>query len=93
MNNNARQASTALAVVKKARILSRFCFQLREWRESKAKKIAEVAGEMGVATASWGHWETGRCLPSVANLLLLAQYTGIPPQHFFCPNSERCPFG
>ncbi|MFA7345336.1 MAG: helix-turn-helix transcriptional regulator [Terrimicrobiaceae bacterium] len=79
-------------MLKKAEMLSLCGGKLRQWRKSKAKKITEAAGEMGVATASWGHWETGHCLPSVANLLLLAQYTGIPLQHFLCPNSDRCPF-
>lgn len=81
-----------LAGSERAQISFRFGCRLRQWRESKTKKIAEAAGEMGVATASWGHWETGRSMPSITNLLLLAQYTGIPIQHFLCPNTESCPF-
>jgi transcriptional regulator with XRE-family HTH domain len=71
---------------------SQFGLRLREWRESNGLKISAVAAELGVATSSWGHWETGHSLPSGANLILLTIYTGIPLQHFVCPNSHRCPF-
>ena len=55
-------------------------------------KIAEAAAAFGVAVSTWGHWETGRSLPSGDNLLLLSEFVGIPLQHFVCPYAERCAF-
>jgi len=77
---------------KKPDVLLRFSFRLKQWREAKGRKLSDVACEFGVATSSWGHWEEGLCLPSGENLLLLVEFTGIPIQHFVCPNTERCPF-
>lgn len=79
-------------MLSKTAMQSQFGTRLRQWRQAKSRKISEVAGEMGVHTSSWGHWETGRSIPSGENMLLLAKYTGVPLQHFICPNSERCPF-
>ena len=92
MSQENRERSDVLPKLEKGEVLSRFGSRLKQWRESKGKKISDVAGEFGVAPSSWGHWETGHCLPSGENLLLLAEYTGVPLQHFICPNSERCPF-
>ena len=65
---------------------------LRMWRKERGLKMEEVAMEIGVSKATWGHWEGGRRFPQAENLLALSQYTKIPIQHFFCPNRNRCPF-
>ncbi len=65
---------------------------LREWRAERGTKMSVAASELGVSTATWGHWEEDRRFPNLDNLLLLSKYTGIPVQHFLCPNRSRCPF-
>jgi len=72
--------------------LIRFSVLLKHWRISQSVKISEAAAQLGVSASTWGHWETGTRFPSCENLIHLANLTGIPPQHFFCPNADRCPF-
>ena len=66
---------------------------IHDWRMAHGLKISVAARELGVSTATWGHWEETRRMPSLANLQLLALYTGIPIQHFLCPNHKQCPLG
>jgi len=73
-------------------VAARFSEGLQGWRQRSGKTISEAAGEFGVAVSTWGHWETGHSFPSVENLLLLAQYIGVPAQTFLCPNSDKCAF-
>jgi transcriptional regulator with XRE-family HTH domain len=65
---------------------------LRQWRKENGVKETVAARELGVSTATWGHWEEGVRFPTADNLVALARYTNIPIQHFFCPNRDRCPF-
>ena len=65
---------------------------LREWRKENGVKETAAAEELGVGTATWGHWEEGVRFPSLKNLVALSRYTNIPIQHFFCPDRHRCPF-
>ncbi|MCX6971227.1 MAG: helix-turn-helix transcriptional regulator [Verrucomicrobia bacterium] len=65
---------------------------LRKWRKEHGIKETAAAEELGVGAATWGHWEEGVRLPTLKNLVALSRYTGIPLQHFFCPNRHRCPF-
>jgi transcriptional regulator with XRE-family HTH domain len=65
---------------------------LRQWRAEHGVKEAGAAKELGVSTATWGHWEEGTRFPTANNLVALSEYTRIPIQHFFCPNRSRCPF-
>ena len=65
---------------------------LRQWRKDHGVKETAAAEELGVGAATWGHWEEGVRLPTLKNLIALSRYTGIPIQHFFCPNRHRCPF-
>lgn len=65
---------------------------IRDWRRSRGLKISVAARELGVSTATWGHWEEARRTPTVSNLQLLSLYTKIPIQYFFCPHHRKCPF-
>ena len=69
-----------------------FAVLLRQWRKERGVKESVAAKELGVSTATWGHWETGARFPSAKNLLALSRYTKIPIEHFFCTNRHRCPF-
>jgi len=69
-----------------------FATLLRQWREERGIKESVAAQELGVSTATWGHWETGARFPTAKNLLALSLYTETPIQHLFCPNRHRCPF-
>ncbi len=73
-------------------VTKEFAALLRKWREMNEIKISVAASELGVSTATWGHWEEARRFPNLDNLLLLSKYTEIPVQHFLCPNRSRCPF-
>ena len=92
MVGNSWVRSEALRKLGKEKILGRFAAGLQRWREARKRKISDVATEFGVAASTWGHWETGHRFPSGENLALITEYTGIPLQHFICPNSDRCPF-
>lgn len=71
--------------------IAAFGANLRWWRKTRRAKLATVAREFGIATATWGHWETGRCLPGGHHLHLLSTYTGIPVRCLFCPTLPDCP--
>ena len=66
--------------------------RLRDWRISRGLKIATASLHLGVSTATWCHWETGRRTPNSEMLALLIQYTGISIEELICPGIERCPF-
>lgn len=65
--------------------------RLKHWRLREKRKLAEVAALLGVFTATWGHWETGRHLPSGDLLLAIERLTGIPLHVLFCPHLDTCP--
>ena len=65
---------------------------LHEWRKRNNLKLSTAAAQIGVSAAAWGYWEEGKRFPDVEHLVALAETTGIPIQHFFCPNREHCPF-
>ena len=65
---------------------------LRRWRATHKRKIADAAGELGVATATWGHWETEKRSPSLETLHLLARLVGIPTRCMICSCVKRCHF-
>ncbi len=65
--------------------------RLRHWRLSQDLNIALAAGQLGVSTATWGHWETGEHLPSGDLLLAIEDLTGIPLHVLFCPHLDSCP--
>jgi len=69
---------------------SHFSAILRQWRTGQKRKIADVAGYLGVSTATWGHWETGLYMPSVETLHLVSEITQIPVRYLVCPDSGRC---
>lgn len=66
--------------------------RLKWWRNKEGLKIAAAAGNLGVSTATWGHWETGHTFPSGEMLLDLCELTGLPLQLLLCPHMEDCPF-
>jgi transcriptional regulator with XRE-family HTH domain len=63
---------------------------LQLWREKKRKKMEAAAKELGVATATWGHWEAGRRFPGLHHLSCLSQYIGVPVCRLICCKSELC---
>jgi transcriptional regulator with XRE-family HTH domain len=66
--------------------------RLKHWREDKGIKVSAAARELGVASSTWTHWETGRRFPSASLLLGLIEYTGVPLVELICENSAKCPF-
>ena len=65
--------------------------RLKHWRKRGELSIAAAADELGVSTATWGHWETGEHLPSGDLLLAIETLTGIPLHVLFCPHLDSCP--
>lgn len=51
---------------------------LRMWRERKGIKMESAASELGVATATWAHWEAGRRFPAAKHLTCLSQLLRLP---------------
>ena len=66
--------------------------RLKWWRTKQTLTLENVASNLGVSTATWGHWETGHSFPSGEMLLDLSRLTGLPLQVLFCPHLETCPF-
>ena len=66
--------------------------RLKWWRNKEGLKIAAAAHDLGVSTATWGHWETGHAFPSGDMLFDLCDLTGLPLQMLVCPHMEDCPF-
>jgi transcriptional regulator with XRE-family HTH domain len=64
--------------------------RLKEWRKKGDIKTEAAARELGVSTATWGHWETGHTFPSGEMLLDICRLLDLPLQRLFCPHS--CPF-
>lgn len=60
------------------------------WREQRGLKMETAAKELGVSTATWGHWETGRRFPAMNQLSILAQYVGVPPCRLISDCTEVC---
>ncbi len=65
---------------------------LKGWRERAGHKITHAAAQLGVAAATWGHWEAGKRFPNAANLSLLSRYTGHSIPELLCANAHRCPY-
>jgi len=65
------------------------CF-LRRWRSEKDRKIADVASHLGVATSTWGNWETMLSMPSVQTLHDMPKVVGVPARCLICTGVERC---
>ena len=64
---------------------------LRDWRKKNGVKVETAARDLGVATATWGHWEAGRRLPAAKNLTYLSQYLKLPICHLFhCLTDGDC---
>jgi transcriptional regulator with XRE-family HTH domain len=66
--------------------------RLKWWRTQQGLTIENVAADLGVSTATWGHWETGHTFPSGDMLLNISLMTKLPLQLLFCPHMEACPF-
>lgn len=65
---------------------------LLAWRLEHGLKMQAAARELGVATSTWGHWETGRRFPNHSSLILISLYTGLPLLRLLCADHDRCPF-
>lgn len=72
-------------------ILKNFSDLLRQWRKDNGLKQSAAAKELGVSTATWGHWEEKIRFPTVGNLIALSRYTKIPVALFICPDGHHCP--
>jgi transcriptional regulator with XRE-family HTH domain len=66
--------------------------RLKEWRLQRGIKVSCAAANLGVATSTWNHWESGRRFPSGLLLLQLIAYTGISLKQLICENAHICPF-
>jgi DNA-binding transcriptional regulator YiaG len=66
--------------------------RLRAWRKAQGLKTECVATDLGIATATWSHWETGTRFPNATHLELICLHTGLTLQELLCPTIERCPF-
>jgi DNA-binding transcriptional regulator YiaG len=64
---------------------------LQRWRGRKGLKISAAAQGLGVASSTWGHWETGFRFPTGSVLLDLVQYTGLSLVELVCEHGEHCP--
>jgi transcriptional regulator with XRE-family HTH domain len=53
--------------------------------------LKEVAGELGVSISTVNAWELGERFPKAEHFEALANYTGMPPCHFFCSRADECP--
>jgi len=65
--------------------------RLKHWRVSQNLNIALAANQLGVSTATWGHWETGEHLPAGGMLLSIQSLTRMPLHVLFCPHLDNCP--
>lgn len=63
---------------------------LHTWRERKGMKIEVAARQLGVSTATWGHWETGRRFPALHHLSCLSLYMKIPICRLICHYDDDC---
>lgn len=63
---------------------------LLTWREQNAMKMEVAARELGVSTATWGHWEAGRRFPGLNHLSCLSQYLDVPVCRLICCNVFKC---
>jgi len=63
---------------------------LYTWREKNGVKMEVAARELGVSTATWGHWETGKRFPALQHLSCLSQYMQVPICRLICFNSGKC---
>jgi len=63
---------------------------LRMWRERNGMKMEAAAKELGVSTATWGHWEACRRFPGLHHLSCLSQYLEVPVCRLICCKSENC---
>ncbi|MFZ4777457.1 MAG: helix-turn-helix domain-containing protein [Terrimicrobiaceae bacterium] len=68
----------------------RFSGFLRLWREKRGTKLQVAAADLGVSLAAWSHWETGERMPSLTNLLAIADYMDIPAQCLICGENQVC---
>lgn len=64
--------------------------KLHAWREQNGVKMEVAAKELGVSTATWGHWETGRRFPVLQHLSCLSQYLKIPICRLICHYPKKC---
>ncbi|TDK20333.1 XRE family transcriptional regulator [Luteimonas aestuarii] len=49
--------------------------RIRQVRSQSGMTIRQLAGRINVSHATLGHWETGKCLPSVVSLLRISRET------------------
>jgi len=66
--------------------------RLKDWRLQRGIKASSAAAELGVASSTWNHWESGRRFPSGQLLVHLIDYTGISLKELVCENAHICPF-
>ena len=64
--------------------------KLNTWREQNGVKMEVAAKELGVSTATWGHWETGRRFPALHHLSCLSLYLKVPICRLICFHTDKC---
>ncbi len=64
---------------------------LRTLRLSKNATQTTVAGLLGITRSAYSYYESGKIMPDMLSLRLLAEFFGIPPQDFFYPELYACP--
>lgn len=64
---------------------------LQRWRQERDLKISAAAQGLGVASSTWGHWETGLRFPTGSVLLDLVAYTGLTLVELVCEHGRHCP--
>ncbi|MBI2441839.1 MAG: helix-turn-helix transcriptional regulator [Lentisphaerae bacterium] len=77
-------------ICKAGYVRSSFSGHFRSWRSQNGKPLKAVAQELGVGLTTVSKWELGQRFPTAENLEAIAQYTGIPLCHFFCPGRKEC---
>ena len=55
-----------------------FAHNLGWWRARRNLTAKEAAQRLGVAASTWSQWESGKRVPSVAYLVLLATVLEVP---------------
>ena len=65
---------------------------LARWRRDSCHTISSAAAGLGVATATWGHWERSTRFPNARNLDLLSRFTGLSIRALLCARYAECPF-
>jgi DNA-binding XRE family transcriptional regulator len=68
----------------------RFADNLAYWRRHLNLSQKQAAGKLGIAKSTWSQWESGKRVPSVAYVALLAEALDLPHCSIFAVCPARC---